>query len=527
MSLQWQLSRKVPEDTARVGHAILKEGNIYRQIGDRFDALFPEEEVFASLYDTQGRGAIPPLLMALVTVFQMLEKVPDRMAAEWVVSRLDWKYALHLPLGYTGFHFTDLYAFRQRLLAHGQERLVFDQVLENLKGWGLIKGRGKMRSDSTHVLGVIERLSQFELVAESLRVALRAVMTAAPDWAERALPESFCDLYLRRQSEYGLSDAQVQERLLQTGKDAFWFVAYLDQAAPEAVRHLPEVEVLRIVLEQQFPSGSGGAPAGKRPTGKMVIESPHEPEVRYGTKRGQGWLGYKLQVTETCDDDHPRLIVDLEPTGALDNDSPELPHIQARLKAQDTLPGEHYVDQGYMSGQGLVTSAEQGINLMGIPLADTQAPSGFGQADFDIHEAQQQATCPDEQTSTVWSEHPNPEGTASQIQIRFDGKRCQACRFFGLCTTSPQGRSLTLHPYRSALAARRAEAQTPAFRDKLHVRAGIEATISELVRAYRLRYARYRGLPKLRLQAYFTTIALNLKRLGRWWMQAQAVGAAG
>src|SRR4030066_2142652 len=103
MSLQWQLSRKVPEDTARGGHAILKEGNIYRQIGDRFDALFPEEEVFASLYDTQGRGGVPPLLMALVTVFQMLEKVPDRMAAEWVVSRLDWKYALHLPLGYTGF----------------------------------------------------------------------------------------------------------------------------------------------------------------------------------------------------------------------------------------------------------------------------------------------------------------------------------------------------------------------------------------------------------------------------------------
>lgn len=77
MSLQWQLSRKVPKDTAEVGRAILKAGNVYRQIGDRFDELFPEEAVFASLYETQGRGAIPPLLMALVTVFQMLEKVPD------------------------------------------------------------------------------------------------------------------------------------------------------------------------------------------------------------------------------------------------------------------------------------------------------------------------------------------------------------------------------------------------------------------------------------------------------------------
>ena len=527
MSLQWQLSRKVPEDTARVGHAILKEGNVYRQIGDRFDELFSAEAVFASLYETQGRGAIPPLLMALVTVFQMLEKVPDRMAAEWVVSRMDWKYGLHLPLGYTGFHFTDLYAFRQRLLEHAEERLVFDQVLKKLKGAGLIKGGGKMRTASTHELGIVERLSQFELVAESLRVALQAVITAAPEWAERALPESFCELYLHRQSEYGLSDTQVKAKLLQTGKDAFWFVAPLDQSAPEAVRHLPEVEVLRTVLDQQFPSGSGGPPAEKRPTGKSVIESPHEPEVRYGTKRGQGWLGYKLQATETCDADQPHLIMDLEPTGATNNDSPELPAIQARLKAQDTLPGEQYVDQGYMSGKLLVTSAEQGIALIGIPLEDRQGPSGFRQTDFDIHEAERQATCPEEQTSTYWREHPTPDETATEIHIHFDGQRCQACRFFGLCTTSPRGRSITLHPYRVALSARRAEAQTQAFRDKLHLRAGIEATISELVRAYRARYARYRGWSKLRLQAYFTAIALNLKRLSRWWMRPQAVGAAG
>jgi hypothetical protein len=351
-------------------------------------------------------------------------------------------------------------------------------------------------------------------------------VTAAPEWAERALPESFCELYLQRQSEYGLSDTQVKAKLLQTGKDAFWFVAQLDQLAPEAVQHLAEVEVLRTVLDQQFPSGPGGPPAEKRPTGKSVIQSPHEPEARYGAKRGQGWLGYKLQATETCDDDQPHLIVDLEPTGATNNDSPELPAIQARLKAQDTLPGEQYVDQGYMSGELLVTSANQGINLMGVPLQDTQGPSGFRQTDFDIHEAEQQATCPDEQTSTVWSELPVAQGTATAIKIRFDAKRCQACRFFGLCTTSSQGRSLTLHPYRVALAARRAEAQTQAFRDKLHLRAGIEATISELVRAYRARYARYRGLPKLRLQAYFTAIALNLRRLSRWWTRPQSAEAA-
>ena len=67
--------------------------------------------------------------------------------------------------------------------------------------------------------------------------------------------------------------------------------------------------------------------------------------------------------------------------------------------------------------------------------------------------------------------------------------------------------------------ARRAEAQSEAFLEKLHLRAGIEGTTSELVRAHDLHFARYRGQARLRLQAYFTAVAVNLKRLARWWVQ--------
>lgn len=526
MSLQWQLSRTVPDDTTQIGHAILATQNVYRQIGERFDQLFPEEGVFADLYDTQGRGAISPLLLALVTVFQMLEKVPDRTASEFVAARIDWKYALHLPLTYPGFHFTDLYAFRTRLLEHGQERLVFEQILVRLKELGLIKPRGKMRTDSTHVLAVVERLSQLELVAESLRVALRAVLATAAAWVESALPATFIECYEVRQGEYGLSQKEVQARLVQTGKDAFWFVAQVDRSASEAVQQLPEVETLRTVLAQQFPQGPNGPPAQRRPTGGGVVESPHEPEARYGKKRGKAWLGYKAQVTETCDDDHPHLIVDLEPTGALDNDSPELPHIQARLQARALLPAEQYVDQGYMSASHLVASQRQGLDLVGVPLADTQGPPGFRQVDFQIDEAAQQATCPNGQTSRMWSEKAVPEAPQAQVQIRFAAAACQSCAFFGQCTTSPQGRSLTLNPYREALHQRRTEAETDVYREKLHRRAGIEATISELVRRYRFRFARYRGLAKLRLQVYFTALALNLNRLVRWWTRPKKSAAA-
>jgi hypothetical protein len=201
--------------------------------------------------------------------------------------------------------------------------------------------------------------------------------------------------------------------------------------APERVPQLSEVAVLRTVLHQQFPGGSGGPPATRRPTGGEIIESPHEPEARYGTKRGKGWIGYKVQVTETCDTDQPHLIVDVEPTRAVANDSPELPKIQARLQERDLLPGEQQVDPGYMRARWIAESAKLGLNLMGVPLDDTQGPEGFRQADFDIDETARQAICPDEQTSVVWSESQAAEDPAPTIKIRFDAHLCRHGRFFG------------------------------------------------------------------------------------------------
>lgn len=515
MSLQWKLSQEVPFDTAAIGRAVLPEDNMYRQIGDHSGVLWPDQDQFAPMYCETGRGAIAPLLMSWVTVFQMLEKVPDRVAAEMVATRIDWKYALHLPLTYPGFHFTDLYAFRMRLLEHEQERLIFEQILEKLKEAGLIKRRGKMRTDSTHVLAQVQRLSQLELVTESLRVALRTTVQVAASWAEQTLPATLLGAYNERVHAYHLSKDTVEERLIEAGQDGFWFLAQVDRSAPDEVCELPEVATLRTVLAQQFPEGPNAPPA-RRPTGRDVIETPHEVEARWGRKRDKLWLGYKAQVTETCDEGRPRLITDLEVTEATDNDNVELSAIQDRLAAQETLPGEQQVDKGYVSGENLAKSAEKGIELVGIPSADATSPEGFRQADFHIDRANQQAICPAGETSAVWSPCAPRDGKPPAIEIRFAAKICQQCPFFGRCTTSRQGRSLTLNPYYNLLAAQRVLAKLKEYLERLYLRKGIEATVSELTRGHGLRRARYRAKGKLRLQGYFTAVAVNLKRLMRW-----------
>ena len=96
------------------------------QLGEHLLDLVRDEE-FAALYPSTGRQARSPALLALVTLFQFVEDLPDRAAVEALVVRLDWKYALHLPLDAVGFHYSELCLFRGRLLAHGAGRLVFDQ----------------------------------------------------------------------------------------------------------------------------------------------------------------------------------------------------------------------------------------------------------------------------------------------------------------------------------------------------------------------------------------------------------------
>ena len=101
MSLKAVDRSEIPEDTAKLAEQILKEDDIYRLLAEKLGNLLTDEEL-GWLYSHLGGPAISPVILAMVTVFQMMEKLPDRVAAKMVVVRLDWKYALHLPLEYAG-----------------------------------------------------------------------------------------------------------------------------------------------------------------------------------------------------------------------------------------------------------------------------------------------------------------------------------------------------------------------------------------------------------------------------------------
>ena len=103
--------------------------------------------------------------------------------------------------------------------------------------------------------------------------------------------------------------------------------------------------------------------------------------------------------------------------------------------------------------------------------------------------------------------------------MRFRLQDCRPCRIRELCTRSTnQARILKLHPQAEsrALSEARQWYESEAGKEEYHRRAEIEGTISQGVRAFGLRKARYRGLAKTHLQQVATAAAMNIDRIFAW-----------
>src|SRR5437868_6960022 len=209
MSLRPQPLAPVPDETARVARAAFPKGNPYLILRDTLGTIF-QDDSFTDLYAHDGQPGVAPWRLALVTMMQFRETLADRQAAEAVRARIDWKYLLGLELTDPGFDFSVLSEFRDRLLAGDAAERLLDKLLERCRALGLLTARGQQRTDSTHVLAAIRVLNRLELVAETLRAALNAVATVAPDWLQAITPLAWYERYSRRSEESRLPKATAE-----------------------------------------------------------------------------------------------------------------------------------------------------------------------------------------------------------------------------------------------------------------------------------------------------------------------------
>ena len=196
--------------------------------------------------------------------------------------------------------------------------MVLDRLLERLAAAGLVAAGGKQRTDSTHVIAAVAALNRLELAGESVRALLEALAAAHPDWlGQRICLPDFSRRYGTPMTSWRppVSAARRKELAIAYARDGYALLAAVyHPAAPPWLREIPAVSTLRTVLLHNYARtiDSRGREVIRRreagpdgdglPPGHLRIASPCDLDARWGAKREEFWLGYKLHITETCDD---------------------------------------------------------------------------------------------------------------------------------------------------------------------------------------------------------------------------------
>ena len=531
MSMHPQLFYVIPTETERVARAAFPKGCAIMQIRDELGMLCADQD-FAALFSAVGQPAYSPSRLLLITIFQFLEGLTDRQAADAVRRAIDWKYALALDLTDAGFHFSLLSEFRDRLLAAEQQLAPLDHLLSVCRAQGLIKARGKQRTDATHVLAAIRTLNRLECLGETLAHTLQQLLCDAPAWAKASIPAEWWERYAARFDAFRLPRSLPKQTALAEviGRDGRHLLGWVQASTtPAELQAHPAVALLRQVWIQQFyadadPTSLRLRTVADLPPAALLIGSPYDVDARLSTKRDTTWNGYKVHLTETCDADGLNLITDVQTTPATTPDGQITQPIQAALAMRQLLPAEQYVDCAYTDAATIISSqATHAIELVGPVQRDgswqAQAGAGFAGACFAIDWDAKHAVCPQGQRSRVWSASTDTAGQAV-IHVQFEKTACGACVVREACTKAKSGpRTLKLRPQPQYAALQRARQyqETDEFKQRYRVRAGIEGTINQGVQAFELRYTRYRGMAKTSLQHIFTVLAINLTRLVAWW----------
>lgn len=533
MSMQSPLGYSIPEETARVAQAAFPKGNLYMQMQAELGMIYTNTQ-FASLFSSTGQKAEDPARLALILVMQELEGLSDRQAAEAVRSRIDWKFALALELTDPGFDASVLSEFRLRLVNGELEMQLLDTLLTLLQERGLLQARGKQRTDSTQILAAIRTINRLELVIETVRHALNRLAVVDPNWLWPRIQDGWLSRYELRAENSRLpkEDTKRQALAAQVGADGFALLtAVYMPDTPSEVRHEGAVEILRQIWIQQY-YGPAELPHWRNdadvPPPGQLIHSPYDHQARYSSKRGVPWVGYKVHYSETCDCERPNLITNVLTTAATIPDDMVLPAIHTSLAAKGLLPAEHLVDCGYTNADNLLRSqTKHGVRIIG-PVADdpswqARAGEGFAKANFTLDWERQIAICPMGKQSYSWL--PNIDATkVGSFQVRFSRTDCSACPVRAQCTKAkvePRILFLQSREEHEALQSARDYQQTDVFETEYALRAGVESLMSQGMRAFELRKARYIGCARTHLQHILIAVAINIVRLVAWWREAR------
>jgi hypothetical protein len=474
------------------------------------DEGFQGELAAAYADQPKGQPPVPPAQLALATILQAYSGASDDEVIEATVMDRRWQLVLDcMNAEEPPFSKGTLVGFRKRLIEKNLDRRLVERTVELAAATGGFGSRAlRAALDSSPLWGAGRVEDTFNLMGHALRKALGVI--AVLQGRGQAAGISFIA------ARAGVPQLDVSS--LKAALDADWddpaaqqaalgqvlglldqveaFIAGLagDQAAAAAVA------VARQVRDQDVDL-TGPAPVLRRGVAKDRRISVEDAQMRHGRKsRSVLFDGYKRHVLRDLD---TGLVPAVGITAANVPEATVTDDIAADLDAAGRTLAELHIDRAYLSS-ALVRDRGPDLKVFCKAWRVRNTGGRFAKDQFSLDFAAGQLTC--------------PAGVAMPFEpgktVHFPKGTCAACPLRARCTTSSNGRSVSIHPDEALLAELRERQQTPDGRAKLRERTAVEHALAHVGR-WQGRRARYLGIRKNLFDLRRIAVVHNLHVIAR------------
>ncbi|NLD37697.1 MAG: transposase [Desulfatiglans sp.] len=496
--------------------------------------LFKNEDQYAILYGKTGRPNFSVARMLGLCLLQEFNNLSDQQALDTFSFDIRWRYALDISDEGDYLSRRSLVEFRRRLAAKDPEmklvRNVFDTVRNHaLKKLGL--STGDQRVDSTHVISNIRIRGRLSLFSDTISNFLKSLNE---DQFSK-IPEAIQKWHTTDpEGWFGLGPSEQRDKLQDLACYLYKLIMLFEHDN-EVINSEPYQLLNRLFSEQcelksdlKTDEGSSKIQVKKTLEGGTNLQSPYDPDASFGHKG----TGYSVHITETCNNSQKtEMITDYEVHGAGRSDIGKALSVVERLDDAGLKPKTLFADGGYPSVPSALKITEQGVEFIAPVNRGPLSDKITGRDSFDYNSEGFVTKCPmgHSPIDHRMLSHNNKKGKS--LHAIFNGDTCRKCSQIDSCPVrAPNHRSKGCRP-RDTIGNFRLEVtpgiilrdkmysiqKTPEWKERYSIRAGIEATNSELKRVHGLAKLRVRRIAKVCFAIACKLIACNIKR----WARAQ------
>ena len=245
----------IPPDTSKVASAVFGRSNFYIAVGNQanwlFDGSVPNDSTIG--------GNRKKAMLYLITIFQIVETLPDQFAAEAVRNRVDWKYALHLPLNYSGQDPSTLCEFRKWLRSAPAREQKLEQLISKVNQVMDASGSKFFSLDTNKALVYICLTSRVMEVYETVSQVLETLATRRPELLRSLSLPHWYKRYSHHQKDLipTMERAQLLPLANAIGMDVYHLLKSISTSELDSLSGLAEIAALKQIWHEQYTYSQG------------------------------------------------------------------------------------------------------------------------------------------------------------------------------------------------------------------------------------------------------------------------------